>query len=75
VLDSSGEMVPSQISKDANGNNWLHFEAEVSGMGYATFALKKDAGERVDRVTEHHSSEPLLIETDFYSAIFDPSRG
>lgn len=75
VLDSSGERVPSQISGDAKGNNWLHFEAEVPGMGYATYELKKDASGRVDSVTEHHSNGLLKIETDFYSAIFNPSRG
>lgn len=75
VLDAAGERVPSQISGDAKGNNWLHFEAEVPGMGYATYELKKDAGGRVDSVTEHHSNGLLKIETDFYSAIFNPSRG
>lgn len=75
LLDSSGERVPSQISSDSDGNNLLHFVAVVPGMGYATYALKKDGDRREDRVTEHHSDGPLVIETDFYSAIFDPSRG
>ena len=76
VIDTDNHVVPSQLSFDSQGNKVIHFEAAVSGMGYTTFRLKKEAAVVTDRsVIENDSDERLKIETDYYSVHFDPSKG
>lgn len=76
VMDAQGHVVPSQLSSDTYGNKLLYFEAEVPGLGYATFILNKVTIADADKtVMEYNSNEPLKIETNYYSALFDPSKG
>lgn len=76
VMDAQGSVIPSQLSCDTNGNRRLYFEAVVPGMGYATFILKKETIADADKAVMKNDSNGLLkIETDYYSALFDPSKG
>ena len=76
VIDTENHVVPSQLSLDSRGNKLIHFEAEVSGMGYTTFQLKKTAvsvSDKTEMVWD--SNECLKIETNYYSVLFDPAKG
>ncbi|MGQ8334994.1 glycoside hydrolase family 38 C-terminal domain-containing protein [Sunxiuqinia sp. A32] len=73
VLNKLGKELPSQLSTDANGNSIFQFEATVPGMGYATFLLKK--GKNIKSSANKLSDRIIKVETDFYVAKIDPSKG
>ena len=75
VFDSSEKIVASQVSEDSTGKSTLHFIALVSGMGYASYNIKDGAGKKVKKLIEYHSKDNVKIETDFYSVLFDSSKG
>lgn len=75
VLNSKGEKVPSQLSKDSNGKTSLYFSATVPGMGYTTYTLKKEENKKAKKSVENVKDESLKVETDFYSATIDPAKG
>ena len=76
VFDSSGKIVSSQVSENSEGKSILHFIASVSGMGYASYKIKDSAGKKANKLKEEdHSKKLVKIETDFYSVLFDSSKG
>ncbi|SHJ88418.1 alpha-mannosidase [Tangfeifania diversioriginum] len=75
IYNSDGEIVPSQVTIDSNGNSILCFEATVPGLGFSTFRLKNDSEKSHDKFSEKFSDEILQIETDFYKATISPSQG
>lgn len=76
VFTSTGVKVPSQIFRNAGGNHQLVFEASLMGFGYQTYYLSKERGTiNNDLSKQTLAGSKLVVETDFYRAIFDPSRG
>ncbi|MDD4778071.1 MAG: glycoside hydrolase family 38 C-terminal domain-containing protein [Fermentimonas sp.] len=75
VVDSKGEKVPSQVTQDANGQSILHFEAVVAGMGYSSYKLVNNNTRKADNADKHNSDSFLIIDTDYYTAVFDPKQG
>jgi alpha-mannosidase len=75
VLNSEQEIVPSQVYKDEYGKPFLRFEASVPGMGYSAYQLKKGIQKIFHPSVKTESTGKLVVETDYYTAIIDPSRG
>lgn len=75
IIDAKDKAVPHQLSEDEKGNSMLLFEASVPAMGYATYRLKQADKHRSSEKSVTLSSEKILIETDYYSAIIDPAVG
>lgn len=75
VFDQKGKEIPSQISDEHDGIRLIYFEATVPAMGYSTYLLKEKKSKSSRAAAEKLSNGNLKIETDYYSALIDPTKG
>ena len=75
VCNLVGEIVPSQVVKNENGQSMLYFEAKVPGMGFADYRLEIKAQPIVSIKVEKLADGSLMVETNFYKAVIDSKKG
>lgn len=77
VFTSTGERVPSQVTQDTKGNRKLVFEASLQGFGYKTYYISpvKDVDSCPVLPVRENEDGFVKVETDYYTAIFDPKMG
>ncbi|MFD1769808.1 glycoside hydrolase family 38 N-terminal domain-containing protein [Sphingobacterium suaedae] len=77
VQNSKGIELPYKIEQD-RGQIWLTFRADLAGLGYATYALRKTVSNPAkDERAQVKIAEDgrYVIENDMYRMTLDPTKG
>lgn len=75
VRDSKNQPIAAKVIETEKGKE-LHFFAEVSGFGYATYRLvHEDRPEAVKRAVRFDEQGNCIIETEAFRLVLDKSKG
>lgn len=75
VVNAAGQTVPFQKIVNADGMKVVYFEATAPALGYSTYTLKKAKKEKLTAAASQLTDGTIAVETEYYSAVFDPQKG